>query len=167
MPQSPPALVCGPAPRSHQRTAHSRGTRCPCPRLCSRPVLRKVASLPRCKIRLGTNGETSRVSTQKFTESRHEKRSCKYMEEMYCDNDSINMTPTRCSVLNRVCIWRWTDQSAWTVHRKSRTTFTTRLLHHCENNMYHERSWLLSSTLDSVEGRVWTALRATESRGCQ
>ena len=24
--------------------------------------------------------------------------SCKYMEDMYCDNDYINMTPTRCSV---------------------------------------------------------------------
>ena len=54
---------------------------------------------PSCKVRLGTNGETSRVSTQKFTVSRHENRICKYMEDMYCDNDYINMTPTRCSVL--------------------------------------------------------------------
>ena len=26
-------------------------------------------------------------------------RSCKYLKDVYCDNDSINMTPTRCSVL--------------------------------------------------------------------
>ena len=54
---------------------------------------------PSCKIRLGTNSETSRVSTRKFTATRHKNRSCKYMEDMYCDNDCINMTPTRCSVL--------------------------------------------------------------------
>ena len=58
------------------------------------------ARLPRsCKIRLGTNCETSRVSTGKFTTTRHENRSCKYMEDMYFDNDCINMTPTPCSVL--------------------------------------------------------------------
>ena len=51
------------------------------------------------KTRFGTNGETSRVSTQKFTVSRHENRSCKYLKDMYCDSDYINMTPTRCSVL--------------------------------------------------------------------
>ena len=55
--------------------------------------------LPSCKVRLGTNGETSRVSTGKFTVTRHKNRSCKYVEDMYCDNDYINTTPTRCSVL--------------------------------------------------------------------
>ena len=55
--------------------------------------------LPSCKIRLGTNSETSRVSTGKFTETRHKNRSCKYMEDMYCDNDHTNMTPARYSVL--------------------------------------------------------------------
>ena len=54
---------------------------------------------PSCKIRLGTNSETSRVSTGKFTLTRHKNRSCKNMEDMYCDNDYINMTPIRCSVL--------------------------------------------------------------------
>ena len=54
---------------------------------------------PSCKIRLGTNGETSRVFAHKFTVMRHKNRSCKYMEDMYCDNEYINMTPTRCSVL--------------------------------------------------------------------
>ena len=48
-----------------------------------------VRLLPSHKIRLGTNGETSRVSTPKFTASRHENRSCKYMEDMYSDNDYI------------------------------------------------------------------------------
>ena len=55
--------------------------------------------LPSCKIRLGTNNETSRVSTGKFTVTRHKNRSCKYMEDTYCDNDYTNMTPTRYSVL--------------------------------------------------------------------
>ena len=54
---------------------------------------------PSFKKRLGTNGETSPVSTGKFTVSRHKNRSCKYKEGMHCDNDCINMTPTRCSVL--------------------------------------------------------------------
>ena len=36
---------------------------------------------------LGTNVETSHVSTQKFTVSRHKNWSCKYMEDMYCDSD--------------------------------------------------------------------------------
>ena len=56
-------------------------------------------SSPSCKIRLGTNGETSRVSTGEFTVSSHENRSCKYTEDMYRDNDNISMTPTRCSVI--------------------------------------------------------------------
>ena len=54
---------------------------------------------PSCRIRLGTNSETSRVSTGKFTVTRHKNRSCKYMEDMYCENDYINMTPTRHSLL--------------------------------------------------------------------
>ena len=94
--------------------------------------------LPSCKIRLGTKGETSRVSTQKFTVSRHENRSCKYMEDMYCDNDYINMTPTRCSVLitSTRCSELMTSESGDELislrgfHWKSRTTFTTTLLHH-------------------------------------
>ena len=53
-----------------------------------------------CRMRLGTNGETSRVSTRKFTVTRHKNRSCQYMEDMYCDNDYINMTPTRYSVIS-------------------------------------------------------------------
>ena len=39
--------------------------------------------LPSHKVRLGTNDETSRVSTQKFTVSRHKNWSCKYTEDMY------------------------------------------------------------------------------------
>ena len=52
-----------------------------------------------CEIRLGTYCEISRVSTRKFTITRHKNRSCQYTEDMYCDNDYINMTPTRCGVL--------------------------------------------------------------------
>ena len=40
---------------------------------------------------LGTNDETSHVSTQKFTVLRHKNRSCKYMEAMYCDSDYNNV----------------------------------------------------------------------------
>ena len=43
---------------------------------------------PCCKIRLGTNSETSPVSTGKFTVTRHKNRSCKYMEDMYCETTS-------------------------------------------------------------------------------
>ena len=46
---------------------------------------------PSHKIRLGTNCETSSVPTRKLTVTRHENRSCKYMEEMYCDSDSNNV----------------------------------------------------------------------------
>ena len=60
--------------------------------------MRKIVSSPSCKIRLGTDGETSRVSAGKFTATRHKNRSCKYMEDMYCDNYYINMTPTRYNV---------------------------------------------------------------------
>ena len=61
--------------------------------------VQKIVSSPSCKIRLGTNSETSRVSTKKFTVTRHKNRSCQFVEDMYCDSDYINMTPTRCSVL--------------------------------------------------------------------
>ena len=61
--------------------------------------VQKIVSPPSCKIRLGTNSETSCVSTGKFTVARHKNTSCQYMEDMYCDNNYINMTPTRCSVL--------------------------------------------------------------------
>ena len=33
--------------------------------------------------------------------------------------------------------------------------------------MNHVRVWLVSSALDSVEGRVWTAHTGIKSRGCQ
>ena len=33
--------------------------------------------------------------------------------------------------------------------------------------MNHVRIWLVSSALDSVEGRVWTAQTTITSRGCQ
>ena len=46
---------------------------------------------PSHKIRLGTNDETSQVSTRKFTVSRHKNWSCKYMEDMYCDSDDNNV----------------------------------------------------------------------------
>ena len=46
---------------------------------------------PSHKIRLGTNDETSKVSTRKFTVSRHKNWSCKYMEDMYCDSDDNNV----------------------------------------------------------------------------
>ena len=42
---------------------------------------------PSHKIRLGTKCETSRVYTEKFTVTRHENRSCKYMEDIHCDSD--------------------------------------------------------------------------------
>ena len=48
--------------------------------------------LPSHKVRLGTNDETSHVSSQKFTVSHHKNRSCKYMEDMYCDSDYNNVT---------------------------------------------------------------------------
>ena len=37
----------------------------------------------------------------------------------------------------------------------------------CESEMNHVRFWLVSSALDSVEGRVWTAHTTITSRGCQ
>ena len=43
--------------------------------------------LPSHIIRQETNDETSRVSTQKFTELRHKNWGCKYTEDMYCDSD--------------------------------------------------------------------------------
>ena len=43
------------------------------------------------KIRLGTNDETSQVSTQMFTVLRHKNWSCKCMEDMYCDSDGNNV----------------------------------------------------------------------------
>ena len=46
---------------------------------------------PSHKISLGTNDETSHVSTQKFTVSRHKNCSCKHMEDMYCDSDCNNV----------------------------------------------------------------------------
>ena len=45
--------------------------------------------------------------------------------------------------------------------RKDRTT----LLHLGESDVIHVRIWLVSSALDSVEGRVWTAHTAIKSRG--
>ena len=33
--------------------------------------------------------------------------------------------------------------------------------------MIHVRIWLVSSALESVEGRVWTAHTTITSRGCQ
>ena len=38
------------------------------------------------------------------------------------------------------------------------------LLHLCESVEHHVLVWLVSSTLDSVEGRPWTANTATVSR---
>ena len=62
--------------------------------------------LPSCEIRLGTNCETSRVSTGKFTVTRHKNRSCMYMEDVCCDNDNINMTPNTLQCAHHVGIWR-------------------------------------------------------------
>ena len=39
-------------------------------------------------------------------------------------------------------------------------------LHLCESVEHHVHVWLVSSTLDSVEGRAWTANTATVSREC-
>ena len=47
--------------------------------------------------------------------------------------------------------------------RKGKTT----LLHPCGSDMNHVRIWLVSSALDSVEGRSWTARTIITSRGCQ
>ena len=33
--------------------------------------------------------------------------------------------------------------------------------------MNHVRIWLVSSALDSVKGRVWTARTSNKARGCQ
>ena len=55
------------------------------------PCLQNIVYPPSHKIRLGTNCETSRVYTGKFTVTRHENRSCKYMEDMYCDSDYNNV----------------------------------------------------------------------------
>ena len=46
---------------------------------------------PSHHIRHGTNCETSRVSTGNFTVTRHENRSSKYLEDMYCDSDYNNV----------------------------------------------------------------------------
>ena len=62
------------------------------------------------------------------------------MEDMYCDNDYINMTPTRCSVLI-------TSESGdelislrgQFIGRAEHQHVITTLLHQCEDNMYHER----------------------------
>ena len=43
----------------------------------------------------------------------------------------------------------------------------TTLLHPCESDMIHVRIWLVSSALESVEGRVWSAHTTITSRGCQ
>ena len=43
----------------------------------------------------------------------------------------------------------------------------TTLLHPCESDVNHVRIWLVSSAMDSVEGRVWTAHTTIKSRGCQ
>ena len=122
---------------------------------------------PCCKIRLGTNGETSRVSTGMFTVTRHTNRSCQYMEDIYCDNDYINVTPTRCSVLitsksgdelislREQFIGRAEQYSLQHCYIPVRTTCTT------------SEVWLVSSTLDSVESRVWTAHTAIPSREWQ
>ena len=61
---------------------------------------------PSCEIRLGTNCETSRVSTGKFTVTRHKNRSCMYMEDVCCDNDNINVTPNTLQCAHHVGIWR-------------------------------------------------------------
>ena len=81
-----------------RRGDHARGSH-KCEALLWRPPSAADRLTPSCKIRLGTNCETSRVSTGKFTVTRHKNRSCKHMEDMYCDNGYIKMTPTRCSVL--------------------------------------------------------------------
>ena len=56
---------------------------------------------PSHKIRLGTNDETSHVSTQKFTVFRHKNWSCKYMEDMYCDSDDNKVIVF--TVINTFC----------------------------------------------------------------
>ena len=122
---------------------------------------------PCCKIRLGTNSETSRVSTGMFTVTRHKNRSCQYMEDMFCGNGYINVTPTRCSVLitsesedelislREQFIGRAEQDSLQHCYIPVRTTCTT------------SEVWLVSSTQDSVESRVWTAHTAIPSREWQ
>ena len=85
------------------------------------------------------------------------------MDDVYCDNDYINMTPTSCSVLITsesgdelisLCgqfIGRAEQHLPQRYHITERTTCTT--------------SWLVSSTLDPVESRVRTD--SVKSRGCQ
>ena len=111
---------------------------------------------PNCKIRLGTNGETSRVSTAKFTVLRHKNRSCKCMEDMYCDSDYNNVTPTRCSVL----ITLESGDELISLCEQFIGRAEQHLPQHTSSlrEMYHERSWLVSSALDPVESRVWTGL---------
>ena len=75
------------------------------------------------------------------------------------------MTPTRC----RFSTSKSGDElismkgNFQTARRKGRTTSP----HPCQSDMNHVRIWLVSSALESVEGRVWAAHTTITSRGCQ
>ena len=130
---------------------------------------------PSCKIRLGTSGETSRVSTGEFTVSRHENRSCKYTEDMYRDNDHINI-PTCCSVIitsesgDELISLRGQFTGRAEQHLPQhycitvRTSCTTRELVGEQYSGPFGKSctdWTLWKVL------LWTAHTATESRQCR
>ena len=89
--------------------------------------------------------------------TRHKNRSCKYMEDVYCDNDCFNMTPTRCSAL----ITSESGDELISLRGKA------------EQHLYipmksHEpRAYLVGKTLHSVEGRAWTAHTTITSREWQ
>ena len=123
---------------------------------------------PSCKIRLGTNCETSRVSTGKFTVARHKNRSCKYMEDMYCDNDYINMTPTRYSVL----ITSESGDELISLREQFIERAEQHLLQHVPRAKFGWWAvlwnlWKVVYGLDSVDGRVWTAHTTITSREWQ
>ena len=148
LPPSPPPPHTTNKPTNRTKQSNKQTTNHPSPPSAE-------SRLPSCKIRLGTNGETSRVSTGKFTVSRHKNRGCKYMEDMYCDNDCINMTPTRCSVLITF------ESGDALISLRGQCTGRAEHIYYNiteRKNMYHERSWLVSSTLDPLESRVRTGL---------
>ena len=113
--------------------------------------VQNIVSRPSCKIRLGTNSETSRVSTGKFTVTRHENTSCKYVEDMYCDNDYTNSNTLQCLITSEsgdelICL---------------REQFIGRAEQHVP-----QWSWLVSSALELVESRVRTGLCGRPCMDC-
>ena len=99
------------------------------------------------------------------------------MEDMYCDNDYINLTPT----LHSVLITSESGDELVSLREQFIGRAERHLLQHvpraklvdeqyfgtCGMSSTHWTLWKVVFGLDSVEGRVRTAHTVTESRGCQ